>query len=307
MFSNPLCGLGCDTPDPWIQTVNRSFHWVYTSTGPLYMRTANTMAGLHKAEPQLVWDGPGSENGMWAPELHYWETFSTWYIYVTAHGAPNRILVLESTTGYPGGPYRSRGYVVSDAIDPNILHHPDGSKYLIFKSDRMTLRKLASPWKVDTTVTPVDLPLLKCPRPGNQWYEAPATLVREGTVWLMYSRCNTGPNYEVMLASCALKDGILNASAWKMASARPVIVGNGGDDTGPGHSGWFASPDGKETWVVYHGSAVGERGRSSRAMRVTFDTQGVPTFAQPPPVGQQCLEPSGESNEEAEERTGQEM
>ena len=33
----------------------------------------------------------------------------------------------------------------------------------------------------------------------------------------------------------------------------------------------FSSPDGAEIWLVYHGTAVNEKGRSSRAMRIPFN------------------------------------
>lgn len=153
----------------------------------------------------------------------------------------------------------------------------------------MTLTRLVTPWTVGGAS--VDLPLIKCPLQQNQWYEAPATWVVGNTIWLMYSRCNTGPNYELMLAYCNTTDDVLNASSWHMFKQDPVIVGNGGDDTGPGHNGWFYSPDRAETWIVYHGT-VGEQGRSSRAMRVRFDSAGQPSFDVPPPIGQQIPEPS---------------
>lgn len=31
-FTNPLCGLDCDTPDPWIQFHNNTYHWFWTSS-----------------------------------------------------------------------------------------------------------------------------------------------------------------------------------------------------------------------------------------------------------------------------------
>ena len=88
-FSNPLCGLGCDTvcgADPWIQMVGNATHhayyWVFTSMPPLKMRKAATLAGLHSAPSVAVWSGP-SRRGFWAPELHYWPApYKTWYIYV---------------------------------------------------------------------------------------------------------------------------------------------------------------------------------------------------------------------------------
>lgn len=180
--------------------------------------------------------------------------------------------------------------MIRNAIDPNILHHPDGSKYLVAKGDRMLMIELQSPWKAIGKA--IELPLLKCPLPQKeQWYEAPATWVRGDFIWLMYSRCNTGPDYEMMLAYCRVGDDVMNASSWRHFSNEPVIKGNGGDDTGPGHNGWFKSPDSTQDWIVYHGTAIGEKGRSSRAMQVVFNETGWPVFHTTPPLGLPLAEP----------------
>ena len=293
-FSNPLCGLGCDTADPWIQMVGNATHhtyyWVYTSMPPLKMRKAATLAGLHSAPPVAVWSGP-SHRGFWAPELHYWPApHKTWFIYVVNNNNRSRIQVLRSTSGEPDGPFEDKGFVGVPAIDPNVLHHPSGKKYLLVKGDRMWLTELQSPWA--TTGPSLELPLLKCPLAGNQWYEAPATWVQAGKIWLMYSRCNTGPNYRMNLAYCDVRDDLMQAGSWRhFNGGKPVIVGNGGDDRGPGHNGWFSSPTGSETWIVYHGTAANESARSSRAMRIPFNGSGWPVVPRPPPLGARLAEP----------------
>lgn len=292
-FSNPLCGLNCVTADPWIQMVGNAtdhiYYWVYTSQ-PLQMRNASTLAGLRNATPMHIWPG---KHGLWAPELHYWPSpYNSWFIYVVAVG--EGIQVLRSISGQPQGPYEDKGIVTENAIDPNVLHHPNGKKYLLVKGDRMLLTELDSPWT--TTGPSLELPLLKCTRPGKeQWYEAPATWVRADMIWLMYSRCNTGPDYELMLAYCNAAEDVMNEACWHHFSEGPVIVGNGGDDRGPGHNGWFSSPDGTQTWIVYHGTAVNETGRSSRVMQIPFDESGWPHIPQPPPIKEYLTEPSSSS------------
>jgi hypothetical protein len=93
---------------------------------------------------------------------------------------------------------------------------------------------------------------------------------------------NTGPDYEMMLAYCKAGDDVMSNASWAHYSEKPVVVGNGVDDSGPGHNGWFSSPDGThvgsyahshttshtlphshthtdlQTWVVYHGTAANE-------------------------------------------------
>ena len=296
-FANPLCGLNCNSPDPWIQRVGNathsSYYWLYTSM-PLMMRTASTLAGLHNAPPVAVWNG-SSPTGFWAPELHYWPSpHDAWFIYVVFNAS--RIQVLQSSSGSPAGPFEDRGLIANagngsgNAIDPNVLHHPSGKKYLLVKGERMWLTELQMPW---ATVGPsAQLPCIKCPLAGNQWYEAPAAWVRGDKIWLMYSRCNTGPNYELMLAYCETSADVMDPSSWTHFSDQPVIVGNGGDTRGPGHNGWFSSPSEEETWIVYHGTAVNESGRSSRAMEIPFNSSGWPVIPKTTPaVGKELAEP----------------
>lgn len=269
------------------------YFWVYTSM-PLTMRTASTLAGLHNAVPRSVWN-VSSSKGYWAPELHYWGApYRTWFIYTVYDG--RQIQVLRSHTGLADGPFQDAGFVTNagndsaGAIDPNVLHHPSGKKYLLVKGERMWLTELTKPWE---TIGPsLQLPCIKCPLPGNQWYEAPATWVKGDKIWLMYSRCNTGPHYEIMLAYCDTNDDVMEVSSWHHFSDEPVVRGNGGDTTGPGHSGWFSSPSGGQTWIVYHGTAVGESGRSSRVMEIPFNSTGWPVFPPTlPPLGKELPEP----------------
>ena len=272
----------------------------------LRMRSATSLAALRIAKPTVVIDKDAGI-GYWAPELHHWGGGADpghrgWYIYVVNNAS--RIQVLRSASGNPGGPtWTDMGFIAnagnmsSDAIDPNVLHHPNGKKYLIVKGAMMWLTELETPWSTTREQGgSLALPLLKCTRPTHeQWYEAPATLVRKGKIWLMYSRCNTGPDYELMLAYVGISDDVTNASHWKHYSTEPVIVGNGGDCTGPGHNGWFTSPDGEETWLVYHCTAINEPGRSSRAMKLSFDDEGWPVFPSnhhTPPLSDKLPEPS---------------
>ena len=100
----------------------------------------------------------------------------------------------------------------------------------------MTITELKTPG------ASLELAVIKCPLPtqvGDQWYEAPATRAQAGQIWLMFSRCNTGPNYQLMLAYCDVDADVINGAPWKDYSTDPVITGNGGDDTGPGLNCWY--------------------------------------------------------------------
>ncbi|SFG08912.1 Alpha-L-arabinofuranosidase B (ABFB) domain-containing protein [Streptomyces mirabilis] len=54
---------------------------------------------------------------------------------------------------------------------------------------------------------------------------------------------------------------------------------------GPGHNGFFTSPDGTENWIVYHansssGGGCGN-GRTTRTQKFTWNADGTPNFGTP--------------------------
>ena len=66
---------------------------------------------------------------------------------------------------------------------------------------------------------------------------------------------------------------------------------------GPGHNGFFRSPDGTEDWIVYHGKETDEytyAGRSTRAQKIAWRADGTPDFGRPVPRGVPLAVPSGE-------------
>jgi GH43 family beta-xylosidase len=57
----------------------------------------------------------------------------------------------------------------------------------------------------------------------------------------------------------------------------------------PGHNGFFDTPDGKQTWIVYHAnSGPGMKCTAARAphiQRVQWSDTGMPVFGQPAKAG----------------------
>jgi hypothetical protein len=64
---------------------------------------------------------------------------------------------------------------------------------------------------------------------------------------------------------------------------------------GPGHNGFFRSPDGTEDWIVYHAKTNAfytYRGRETRAQKFTWNPDGTPNFGEPVPLSAVLDEPS---------------
>jgi GH43 family beta-xylosidase len=92
---------------------------------------------------------------------------------------------------------------------------------------------------------------------------------------------------------------VTNPKSWTKSPA-PVFSRYSGPDGnvyGPGHNGFFTSPDGKENWIVYHGKETSEytySGRSTRAQKFGWRADGTPDFGRPVPRGVPLPPPSGE-------------
>ncbi len=65
-----------------------------------------------------------------------------------------------------------------------------------------------------------------------------------------------------------------------------------------GHNGFFTSPDGTESWIVYHANDSAsegcDNGRTTRAQKFTWNSDGSPNLGTPVALGGSLAGPSGE-------------
>ncbi len=129
--------------------------------------------------------------------------------------------------------------------------------------------------------------------------EAPEILQHDGKTFLIYSACDTGtPDYALGMLTLS-GDNPLNPANWKK-SPQPVFSqykSADGNVFGPGHNGFFKSPDRREDWIVYHGKESGAytyRGRRARAQKFVWNADGTPDFGHPIPAGSAMKNPSGQ-------------
>jgi hypothetical protein len=121
-------------------------------------------------------------------------------------------------------------------------------------------------------------------------------------VYVFYSgsACES-PDYALGVLELTGTD-VLAKSSWTKSSAAVFRRNDAGWVWGTGHNGFFTSPDGTETWVVYHGvtnsggtpTGSCSAGRSVRIGKVTFDAAGKPQLGQPTASWQTITLPSGD-------------
>ena len=307
-FSNPLFSNGAD---PWLQFYDGNYYLTTTTwTSQLVMRKSPTLAGLASATPVNIWSDTNSERccNFWAFEFHRLNGPQgyRWYVIYTAGisadlgGQKNRIL--ESEGDDPLGPYTYKGTPMSDTwnIDGSYLQH-NGNLYFLwseFSGDLQVnwISLMSDPWTVTGSKVIISSPEFDWERQGGNVNEAPEIIQHNGRTFMTYSAssCNT-QYYKLGLLELTGSDP-LQASSWTKSNSPVFQQANG--VYGPGHNGFFSSPDGTEDWLVYHGNSSSSQGcgdtRSVRAQPFSWSSNGLPNFASPVASGTLLNAPSGE-------------
>ena len=313
-FENPLKQEGAD---PWL-IHHDGFYYLATTTGvDLRIRKAARLADLKTAPDAVVWSkgdqAPDRSRDIWAPEFHRLDAKEgqgpRWYLYFTASDGDDshhRMFVLESDRDDPLGPYHFKGRIQTDpknefyAIDGSILAHPNGSLYFLWcgrpsaAGQGLYLSKMSNPWTTVEARVALEADGFGCPVVR----EGPVTLVRNGKIFLTYSACPADtPDYRLGMLVASADADPLNPKSW-VQQPGPVFARNDAEGVfGPGHHGFFRSPDGTEDWIVYHaksGTARTYRDRTTRAQRFTWTPDGRPDLGTPKATGVAIPAPSGE-------------
>jgi len=309
-FTNPLFPNGAD---PWLEYFDGNYYLTTTTwTSELVMRKSPTLAGLATATPVNVWSATDPKRccNFWAFEFHRLKGPNgyRWYMMYTAgqDGTLDHqhLNVLESAGDDPMGPYEYKGAMMPDVwnIDGNYLTFKD-KLYLIYSQwqgdEQLNLIvPMDNPWTLTPGVEPMVLtrPELEWEISGRKVTEGAEVLQHQGRTFVTYSAsfCDT-PDYKLGLLELT-GDDPMNPAHWQK-SPQPVFSRTE-QVFGPGHNGFFKSPDGKEHWLVYHGNDKATDGcsatRSLRAQKFSFDQNGLPVFGEPLAPGVKVAAPSGE-------------
>jgi len=294
------------------------FYYLATTTWnrTITMRKSATLGGLASAPDTVIFNltRPNGAGTMWAPEFHLLNgpNGQRWYLYYVAGQEPydlgtQRIHVLESAGLDPMGPYSFKADLLDPTsdntweLDPSILQL-NGQLYLLGTyyngSQPNFIRPLSNPWTASGTRHRLSNPTYGWETVGGAVNEGAEVLQHNGKTFIVFSasHCST-PDYKLGLLTYNGGDP-LNESSW-VKSANPVFVRNDANRVfGPGHNGFFKSPDGTEDWIVYHAndSASGgcDMNRTTRAQKFTWNADGTPNFGTPVALGTQLPVPSGE-------------
>lgn len=308
-FHNPLLPSG---PDPWVIQDGGFYYFMATTGANLTIRRTRDLADLANAEVKVVWTPPDAgpyAKQIWAPELHKLD--GKWYIYFAADKGDNeshRIFVVENASANPmEGEWTVKGKVsdASDkwAIDATVFQSR-GQKYMLWSGwagdadgeQRIYIAHLRNPWTIDSPRTELSRPdhpweqvgdLLGRPAtPHVNVNEGPEILQHDGRIFLVYSGSGCWTDY-YELGMLAAREGsnLLQAQSWTKLD-QPVFRQDAAAGVyAPGHNGFFQSPDGTQSWIIYHANSAPGQGcggaRSPRIQPFTWRPDGAPDFGKP--------------------------
>lgn len=310
-FTNPLAP---DTADPTIEFHDGNYYMVSTTwDNKVVMRKAPTLAGLGTTKPVVVYSdtNTGRNGNMWAPELQRLEGPNGWRWYlmytmgVSGNYGTQHLQVIESAADDPMGPYTYKGRPIpTDAwnIDGAYLQL-NGELFVTwsaFAPDGLQsnyIARMSNPWTATGSLNILSQPTESWEVIGQPVNEGPIPLQKDGKTWIVYSASFCGTeDYQLGTLEYLGGDPVLQAS-WQKSDGPVFSKANG--VYGTGHNDFFESPDGTETWNLYHANARADGGcsreRSARAQIVDWSDAGEPDFGVPQATSTQVQVPSGEN------------
>lgn len=218
-----------------------------------------------------------------------------------------RAFVLEGVGANPQtAKWTEKGLVNTDWDTFSLDAHQfevNGTRYLVWAQQEPTrtdenssllIAKLVNPWTIQRPATVISRPLLAWERIGYKVNEGPATLQKNGKIFLTYSASATDSNYCMGLLTANLNADLLNAASWSK-SQTPVFTSNSNTiQYGPGHNSFTVSEDGQSDILVFHdrgypnitGDPLNDPNRRTRVQKIYWKQDGTPDLGIPVPDGQ---------------------
>lgn len=300
-FKNPLN----PSADPWLGYADGEYHLATTQGDCVRLWSARSITGLKDAKPVMIW---GKGKGVWAAEFHQLPDRKgrRWYCYFTQTDGVDirhRMYVAESKTGSIKGPYAEPTQLKTDpkdelyAIDGHVCEL-QGRLYFLWAGHpghRLYISRMSDPMHLEGERVLIPASGFGC----DEVREGPYVISHGGRVFLTYSACDTGkPDYKVGCLWADAKSDPMKVESWTQMNEPLLARADQNQVFGPGHHGFFKSPDGREDWIVYHGKttdAYTYKGRSTRAQKSEWDEKGFPKKVVPLPLDADIVVPSGEA------------
>lgn len=309
---NPIAPIA----DPFIVRHEGNYYLIGTrTTKSLEVWYASRLEHVGQ-KSQTIWTPQQGEPSfqVWSPSMFLldYQGHKHWFVYFTAamqdNNEAHRIYVLQSQDSDPLGPYTYKGQLAgtddTTAIDASLLQMHN-KLYLMYVLEKGSNAVYIVPMSDALTVSGEPRLLINPDQPWEQGDQAsshypvaegPEALYHNGKTFIVYSASDTG-NYNYCLGLMIYKGGDpLEQQSWQKQG--PVFQYSSDNGVfGPGRAHFTTSPDGKQSWMVYHAKTTPDftyEGRETRAQQFTWNADGTPDFGTPVSVKTPLEPPSGE-------------
>lgn len=326
-YHNPLLDVGAE---PWAIFHNGYYYYMHGSDNKVILWKSKDITKLADAPSKIVWipNDPESASHLWAPELH--RINDKWYIYFSADDGQmdnHQIYVIENESDDPfEGEFKMKGRIATDkannwAIHANVFEH--NNEWYMTWSGWQSVRieaevqciyiaKMKNPWELASDRVPISKPEYEWER---QWINPDGSktaypiYVNESPqyfhskdkdkVLIYYSASgNWTPYHAIGLVAADANSDLLDTKSWTKSQEAIFRQANG--VYGPGSLSFIPSPDGEETYFLYHARSVvndpsGSReSRSPRLQKVEWHADGMPNLGIPTAIKTALQKPSGD-------------
>ncbi|MFT3935886.1 MAG: glycoside hydrolase family 43 protein [Chitinophagaceae bacterium] len=307
-FTNPLLPSG---PDPYSFYKDGYYYYTNSLGNHIGLWKTKNLADLKNAEYKTIYTPPPGtaySKDLWAPEVMFLQ--GKWYAYFAADSINNmthRMFVLENASADPmKGEWIMKGKVADAtnkwAIDGDVFEYRN-QLYMIWSGwegdvngeQDIYIAKMKNPWTIESKRVRISQPTYEWERHGDlknetpphiNVNEGPQALIHGKDLFIIYSASACWTDfYALGQLRFAGGDDLLDASKW-IKAPEPVFKQSPADGVfATGHNSFFVSPNGKESWILYHansnpGDGCGNK-RSPRAQKFEWNADGSPNFGVP--------------------------
>lgn len=316
--TNPLFNGG----DPWVIFDNGVYYYSasYCESGTICLKTSSTLTGLATAAWIGIWHAPATgpnSKEVWAPEIH--KVDGKWFIYYAADDGNNnhhRIFVLQSASDDPLGRWvmaetgAPNGQLIESenrwAIDPDVFTAHDGKLYAVWSCTNYPdsrfpqatcLAEMKDALHVAGPTAQISTPVEPWETRTAAIQEGPVGFTRQGRTYITYSASASWTTNDYAVGLLTNADGrLLNPGSWWKTGP---IFDHHGTAYGTGSVVFVQSPDGAETWNLYHGidslaCNPSYNCRDIRMQKMLWASDGSPVLGYPLNPGVAVGIPSGE-------------
>ncbi len=302
-FFNPI--LPSPSQDPWMIFDGGRYLYCEARETAIIIRTAKQIIDVSQDPGRVVWRAPSTgpcSREIWAPELHH--IGGRWYIYFAADDGRNehhRMWVIEAESLF--GPYSAPTALETGgwAIDGTVVADSGRGSYFVWSGwpgsvdgqQNLYIARMSSPVALEGPRALLTAPSEAWERNAMPLSEAPEAVWHNGRLSILYSASGSWTRY-YCLGILVFKGGDpMDRGAW---IKRGPVFASTDSVWGVGHCSVVPSPDGRETWLLYHAKEKAENGwddRSVRAQKIGWNADGTPDPGKPLPVGRPIPAPSG--------------